>query len=288
MKRTPKNPNFTLSIIGLIGLLTLLSACSQIPRTAHWHEQYSYLQNSRPQNKTITETDYYLVFLVAAHHLDYWDNKTLAHSLINYSGGKGGLGHSWIYLKGLKEGEPEVLEGGQSGQRGKIQPRHFTGINNYIKFGYANPTAAQKNKSRHEPNPIKYLWEEFQDGFFQPGSGGHQPTYAAKIDLTGDQYQQILKVLDPKQSVYTRYSLVSNQCSSFVKKIAQIAEFPIQDTVMVQIKPTVSVGDQVYHLWRDPQYATITFSTHDVIEKSLMQAVATGQAEYALDWYINK
>lgn len=166
MKRSPKTPCYPLNITGLIGLLTLLSACSQVPRTAHWHEQYSYLQHTRPQNKTITETDYYLVFLVAAHHLDYRDNKNLAHSLISYSDGKGGLGHSWVYLKGLKAGEPEVLEGGQSGQLGKMQPVHFAGIKNYIKFGYADPTAAQKSKPRHEANPIKYLWAEFQDGFF--------------------------------------------------------------------------------------------------------------------------
>jgi hypothetical protein len=40
-------------------------------------------------------------------------------------------------------------------------------------------------------------------------------------------------------------------------------------------------------LWEDPCYSTLTFSTPDQLEKSLMEAVANGKGEYALDWYLN-
>ena len=58
----------------LLVILFLLGSCAHVPSTESWKKQYSHLQQPRPQNNTIIETDYYIVFLVAAYHLDYWDN----------------------------------------------------------------------------------------------------------------------------------------------------------------------------------------------------------------------
>ena len=291
-KKTAKNYSkifflFSIQITFLL-ILLLFSSCAHTPKTESWKEQYRHLQQPLPQNENITDTDHYIIFLVAAHHLDYLDNKELVSSLVRYGKRKEDIGHSWVYLKGIKDGQPYVLEGGQSGQSGKRQPRFSEGVINYIRFGYADPNDSQKKNPRYEPNPIKYLWEELNDGFFQKGNGGHRPTYAAKIDLTEDQFNRILDFIDPETYPYETFSLVGNQCSSFVAKLASMAGLSIEDTVTVKIDPVVIVGNKEYRLWADPKYSEIIFSTPDVIERSLMEAVSEGRAEYALGWYQNR
>jgi hypothetical protein len=272
----------------LIIIIFLFTSCAHSPRTESWKEHYEYLRDAPVPDKDITESDYYVVFLVSAHHLDYWDNIELVYSLARYSKRKGEIGHSWVYLKGIKDGLPYVMEGGQSGQLGKTQPRFFEGVNNYIKFGYSDPSSSQKRNPSHEPNPIKYLWEDLNDGFFQEGNGGHIPTYAAKIDLTREQFERILDYMDPETYPYGTFSLVGNQCSSFVAEIASMAGLPIEDKVTVKIEPLVIMGEKEYRLWTDPAYSEIVFSTPDMIERSLMEAVAEGRAEYALGWYLER
>ena len=272
----------------LFVILFLIQACAHVPRTESWQQQYRHLQQPLPQNKSITETDYYIVFLVTARHLDYLDTRELAKSLVRYGRGKGDIGHSWIYLKGIKDGQTLIQEGCQSGQRGKTQPRFFEGVKNYIEYGYANPTNSQKRSPRYEPNPIKYLWDELNDGFYQEGSGGFRPTYAAKVDLTKEKFDEILDYIDPKRYPFERFSLVDNQCSSFVARLASMAGLSLKHQVTVKIEPQLRVGNQQYRLWTDPRYSKITFSTPDVLEHSLMKAVAKGEAEYALGWYLNR
>ena len=266
----------------------LLDSCTSIPQTETWKSQYSHLEQSTPSNNYITEKEYYIIFLVAACHLDYLDNSELVSSLIRYGTRKGNIGHSWILLKGTRNGHPYFLEGGQSGQLGKRQPRFYEGINNYIKYGYANPTQEQKKNPRNEPNPIKYLWEELDDGFFQEGSGGHKATYAAKIDLTEKQYEKIMEFISPDSYAYGYFSLVGNNCSSFVARVASMAGLNLEHMVTVKIDPLIVVDGKEYRLWVDPRYSKITFSTPDVIERSLMKAVSNGEAEYALKWYLNR
>ena len=271
-----------------VAVFFLIQSCAHVPKTESWRQQYRHLQQPLPRNQSITETDYYIIFLVAARHLDYWDTKELAKSLVRYGRGKGDIGHSWVYLKGIKEGQTLILEGGQSGQRGKTQPRFFEGVQNYIKYGYANPTASQKRNPRYEPNPIKYLWDDLNDGFYQEGSGGFRPTFAAKVDLTKEKFEEILDYIDPERYPFERFSLVDNQCSSFVARLAAMSGLSLKHQVTVEIEPQLSVGDQQYRLWNDPRYSKITFSTPDVLEHSLMKAVQKGEAEYALGWYLNR
>lgn len=278
--------------VGLLPLLfvifLLIQSCAHVPTTESWRQQYRHLQQPFPQNQSITETDYYIIFLVAARHMDYWDTKELAKSLVRYGRGKGDIGHSWVYLKGIKDGRTFILEGGQSGQRGKTQPRFFEGVKNYIEYGYANPTDSQKRSPRYEPNPVKYLWDELNDGFYQKGSGGFRPTYAVKADLTKEKFDEILYYIDPKRYPFERFSLVDNQCSSFVARLASMAGLSLKHQVTVKFGPQLRVGNQQYRLWADPRYSQITFSTPDVLEHSLMKAVEKGEAEYALGWYLNR
>jgi hypothetical protein len=278
----------SIEIIFIFLVLFLLVSCAHEPPTESWKRQYSHLQQPQPENDTINDTDYYIVFLVAAYHLDYQDTRELISSLMRYGRRKENIGHSWVYLKGIKDGRPFSLEGGQSGQLGKRQPRFFDGVFNYIKYGYANPTNSQKKNPRYEPDPIKYLWDELDDGFFQEGDGSYRPSYAAKVDLTKEQFDRILEYINPETYPYGTFSLVGNQCSSFVAHLASMAGLSIEDKVTVRIDPIMVYGDKEYRLWTDPQYSEITFSTPDILERSLMKAVSEGKAEYALGWYLDK
>jgi hypothetical protein len=73
-----------------------------------------------------------------------------------------------------------------------------------------------------------------------------------------------------------------------VARIASMAGLSIDDKVRIKIDPLVVIGKKEYRLWTDLQYSEIDFSTPDMIEKSLMKAVAVGRAEYALDWYLGR
>lgn len=272
----------------VFAIVLLFHSCAQAPTTQSWRQHYSYLQKSFPHNDSITETDYYIVFLVTARHLNYWDTKELAKSLIRFSNGKGDIGHSWFYLKGIKDGRTFILEGGQSWRVGKTQPDFFKGVRNYIQYGYANPTNTEKRNPRYEPNPVKYLWGERKSGFFQTGSGGFRPTFAAKVDLTKEKFDKILDYIDRRKYPFERFSIVGNQCSSFVARVASIAGLHLKHQVIVRVEPQLRVGNQQYRLWTDPRYSKIDFSTPDMIERSLMEAVERGEAEYALGWYLNR
>ncbi len=275
------------SAVLLLVLVIFMSCAHGIPSES-WKTHYSHLSEPLPQKHTINETDYYIVFLVAAYHLDYWDNRALFSTLIQYSRRKENIGHSWIYLKGIKDGRPLVLEGSQSGQLGEEEPRFSNGVMNYIRYGYANPTESQKKNPRYEPNPVKYMWEDLSDGFFQEGNGDYRPTYAAKVDLTREQFEEILDYIDPARYPYEIFSLVGNQCSSFVASLASMAGLPLEHRVTVKLDPVITAKGREFRLWSDTRYSEITFSSPDIIERSLMKAVADERAEYALGWYLNR
>lgn len=276
-----------LQIVLIVLLLSV--SCATQHRTETWRAQYSYLEQPIPQGP-FTESNYYVVFLVAASHLDYKDNKELFESLARHNNPlkKGQVGHSWIYLKGQRNGKPIVFHGGQSVRSEKARPWYFDGVLNYMEYGFLNPTDDQKKKPRHEANPVKYLWAELDAGFFQKGSGRCSPTYAAKVDLSREQFEEILVFTDPKTYPYKNFSLVDKQCSSFLAKVASMAGLHLEHQVTIEIAPVLHAGSREYRLWTDPQYSKLTFSSPDIIERSLMNAVKEGKAQYALQWYMNR
>ena len=62
----------------------------------------------------------------------------------------------------------------------------------------------------------------------------------------------------------------------------------METQVTMTISPAIYYRKARIRLWEDPCYSRITFSTPDVVEKSLIQAVENGEAEYALDWYLQQ
>lgn len=269
-------------------VLVILNSCSYYPYSQKYLEFYTHLLKRHPVHVPMEESDYFLVILVDARHLDYTNNYSFLHTVAKHPNGSktGDVGHAWIYLQGWIEGCSQrfILEGGHSGETGVLQPKYFDGIMNYNDWGYANPTEKQKMNPRYEPNPIKYLWVTQRDGFFEQGPGIHAPTFAAKVNLSREQFHAILDFMYGEYR-YSQYALTGQQCSSFVVKIASLAGLSLESQVSMSIEDKIFFRGATVRFWEDPRYSQITFSSPDVIEKSLIQAVKEGRAEYALYWY---
>lgn len=282
----------SLGRIILLGFCLLLFIGCYRPCSPEYQEFYHHLnqQHQSLESAKMHESDYFVVLLVDARHLDYTDNRSFFNTVAKHpsDGSKNGdIGHAWIYLQGYRNGQKVQIELGHSGERGLLQAKYFDGIMNYLDYGYANPTPEQRLCPRYEPNPVKYLWTTQQDGFFQKGAGGHRPTFAAKVDLTSEQFDRIWTFVH-REYPFRQYALTQHQCSSFVVHIAALAGLSLEAQVSMKIEPGLYYRGVWIRLWEDPKYSTLIFSSPDILEKSLMQAVYQDKAEYALNWYLLK
>lgn len=256
----------------LIGLL-LLSGCAAPYYSPAYREFYAHLQDPLPRQELTWDSDFFLIIFVEAHHLDYTDN----HSFLKTLKRAHDVGHAWIHLQGIIDDQIVCIAGGQSGECGRFQAKYFDGIMNYLDYGYANPTRQQLLYPRYEPNPARYLWEAQRDGFFEVGSGNHRPTFAAKIDLTPAQFQRIWNFAMTHD--YSNYSLIGNQCASFVAQTAAFAGVDLECETTIYIDPVLYVNGDVVRMWTDPRYSELTIATPDIVERSLMEAVRQGRAQ---------
>jgi hypothetical protein len=271
----------------LLCLLCLSGCC--VPHSSAYRQFYSHLNavSKSDQCSIAEETGYFLVVLVNARHLDYTECRSLIGTIAKHpsDGSKSAdIGHAWICLQGEIEGQPFYLEGGHSGETGLFQARYFEGIINNVEYGLPNPTQAQCRECAHyEPDPVNYLWEVQQDGFFQAGSGGHRPSYALKVPLSREQFQAILAFI--RTYDFANYSLQGNQCTTFAAGIAAIAGLELECAVRLQIPSALTLKDASLRLWSDARYSILSVPSPDVLEKSMMQAVREGRAACALEWY---
>lgn len=220
----------------------------------------------------MVESRYFLVVLVVARHLDYTDSTRLLKTMAKHpsDGSKNGdVGHAWIYLKGEVDGKPYYLEGGHSGELGVFQPRYLEGVWDNIVLG--------------AKDPISYLFCPQGDGFFQIGNGNYSPTFAAKIDLSQEQFGHIKQFIESYD--FSTFSLTDKQCTHFAVRIAALAGLILKDQCAVSIHQHLHFSGHCIQLWQDPKYGEIQFGSPDVLEKSLMEVVASGKAECALKWY---
>ncbi|SCC90862.1 hypothetical protein SCG7109_AX_00110 [Chlamydiales bacterium SCGC AG-110-M15] len=173
------------------------------------------------------------------------------------------VGHAWVRVSGWKDGERVVVEGGHTGEWGGDEPRYAVGVMEGLEKG--------------EDNPIRYLWKELHDGGFQEGNGGHRATYAAKVELSEEQFLKVLNFMSVNHYDYRRYALTRNQCSSFVRQLAILAGLDLEDKVHVKIPQFMKWGRKRYQLWSEPKYSEITFSSPDELERSLIGLVKKGR-----------
>ncbi len=228
----------------------------------------------------------FLVLLVAAAHLDYGDQTKLVGQLQKRSQLKQSfMGHSWVYLEGSEDGRRQVYEAGLS-PRGDGASQFIRNVLDLARYGRTNPSEAQRQNPRHEPNPIAYLWLDQGNGYLQPAAeAALWPTYAARLELTQAQFRAIRAMLDPNLPEHRSFQLTGRQCSSFLVEVAQAAGFSLEHEVTIEVPPNISLGGETYRLWTDPRYSRLTLSSPDVLEVSLKRLVAQGRATEALGWY---
>ena len=215
---------------------------------------------------SLDASENFVVVLVDARRLNYSSTQSLLQSLARQRSSCGIVGHAWIYL----EGKGVRLEGGHSGEAGRLQPKYFDGVMNLLEAG-------------KDPNPIKYLWETQRDGYFEEGPGGHVPTYAIKIPLTDEQFDQA--VVFVKNYPYNNYSLVHHQCCSFASQVAAIGGVNLKYRISFGIDPVTHFEGYRLQLWKDPKYSLITIGSPDILEQSMMKTVNEGKAQPFLnDW----
>lgn len=257
-------------------ILYLMALCgcffsSCTVRSKAYYDYYSHLRRPQPPSPLMQETQYFLIILVDACHLDYFQPKDFFQSVAKHpsTGSKcGSVGHAWIYLQG-----PQFfIEGGHSGEGNSLQPYYFDGV--------------MDGCDRQVPNPISYLWKPRFDGFFQKGCGGHKPTCAAKITLNKEQFEEILRFIHPSSYFYPYYALTQNQCTSFAAACAAIAGLYVKTQITVAIPSKINFRHAHMPLWKNPAFSSITFASPDALEKSLIQAMQQGKAENALHWYL--
>jgi len=247
-------------------LLVMISGCAWAPRSPHYRAQYAHLK--KVPSGRMTPSDFQLVILVCARHLDYSHSQGLLKTVAKHpqdGSMSGDVGHTWVLLKGAGE----VIEGGHSGELGIDEPKYFDGIMDLVDGG--------------DPNPVRYMHQTLHDGYFEEGAGGFSPTYAIKKELTQQQYQNIRRFME--QYDYTDYSLTNRQCIVFVTEIARMAGLQLKSRVKVPVAQYARVGNSHIKMWTHPNYAELELMSPDVLEKEMMEAVYRGEAEYALDWY---
>jgi hypothetical protein len=234
-----------------------------------------------------SENTPYIIFLVDAPKLNYNSSQELIKSLVKHprTGQKNGyVGHAWFYLKG-----PDTeIEGGHSGELGITTPKYFDGIMNYYEYGSPSPTEIEIKNPSQDPNPIKYLWANLDDGFFQEGSGGHKPTTAAKFNLSKEQFNILKTFILKKHYPFHKYSLTQHQCVSLITQLSSLIGHPLSSSLPVKIKKQLVLGKQKIVLWNDPTYSLLYLPNPDKLEEELLKKIDSLQAENALRWYLKK
>lgn len=232
----------------------------------------------------------FIVFLVAAAHLDYEESTRLLTQLQNSNWlSPVFMGHSWVYLEGQEGSRREIYENGVTLRDTKSGVEQFiNGVLDLARYGYVNPTSAQRDQPRYEPNPISYLWRELPIGYlYSKFEVESRPSFAARVDLTEEQFRRVRTLLDPSLPEYKIFQLTGHQCSSFVAKVAARIGIHIEHQVKIKIPPQMYYQGELIRLWTDPYYSHITLSSPDIIESSLRNLVAKGLAVEALNWYLN-
>ncbi len=259
------------SVFSVVKNFAIILVCALLLCCGCAHTQYDLPTTAH------ANTDPFLIIFVDAKHLNYNNCSSLLKTILKHPDGSKNrdIGHAWIYLQGTIDGNLVSIEGGHSGELGITQAKYFDGIMNYLEYGYSNPTPAQMISPRYEPNPIKYLWEPLNDGFFQEGAGKHKPTFAVKINLNQEQFQQIYRYVTNCYD-YSHYALGGNQCSSFVAQVAALAGVYLESEITISVPSSMWFNGMHVRLWEDPAYRTLTFSSPDILEKSMREASSKG------------
>ncbi|GAB7081846.1 hypothetical protein [Megalodesulfovibrio paquesii] len=205
----------------------------------------------------------FLVILVNPIGLNYANPEGFFTSLHKHPRGdrkSNAVGHSWIILS---DGDNFHIECGHTGEYGFHDTSYYREV----------LRAAQ----RGEENPARHLWEAKRDGRYEPHNGGNTPACAVRFPLTPEAFQAVKDYVE--QYDYSVFSLTGPQCTGFAVGAADRAGIHLGSRVTLAIPQWVRFDGRDLRLWTDPQYASITFHSPDVLERSLKLAVQRGLGE---------
>lgn len=248
-------------------VLPLATGCCRPDQDLCYQQQYTHLPLKGEERDPSSEP-YFVAFCVEALHLDYASPQRLFQTVAKHpeNGRKEGqVGHAWVVLKG--EG---LFEGGLSGELGEFKPRYMEGLLQLVEEG--------------DPNPIRYFLEDLEDGFCQRGNGGHWPSLVAWVPLSQEQYREMERCL-LEEFDFSSYQISSHHCCSLVGRLAAILGWELEDSVLISITPTVSLGGKEVSLWTEEHFSQIRVGSVDALEKSLGQIQKEGRAFCGKRWY---
>jgi hypothetical protein len=240
--------------------------------------RYQYLGGVQATNQSVRQfsgdSEYYLVVLVDACHLDYTTPKnyflTLSQGL--FLPQDPNTGHTWVVLAGKENGKQWVFEGGHTGEFGLYAPRYFDEV-------------VHRALDEKDPNPASYLFHPLPDGALQYGSGGHTPTFGAAFSLTEKGYRRVYRLLTEDGYDFSKWGIRGPNCIHF--SLACLASIGVELQCQEQIVLPSSFeykGEKIL-LWTDPAYSSLKVNTPELLEKRLWELVDKGKAQVATKWY---
>ena len=215
-----------------------------------------------PATRTpVGDAGYYLYILTKSGEWDYSSTRSYLRSHARQP-----WGHSWLIL----ESPEECLECGLNGNFGREKPKYGDGVSQMVRDG--------------DPNPISYLWVTMSDGEIEIGNGGRTPTFVWRMPITKPRYQLIREhVMHWK---YGQIGVRTNNCTDMVTEAAELAGISLTHRVRLTLPPEIDIVGRTVHLWTDPQYRILEYSTPDVLEADLRHLARFGIGSDSTEWYL--
>jgi hypothetical protein len=199
----------------------------------------------------IGDEGYSLTILTVANDWNYRDSHSFFRSFVKHP-----HGHAWLIL----ESPHERIEGGHAGNYGEKKPRYHEGVIQHIKDG--------------DPNPITYIWKTLDDGQFESGNPGYDPTFAWRLPLTQAGYHRIHDYIMNRD--YTRFCLRTHNCGEMVTQAASLAGVNLASVIRITLPATNELHGHTLRLWTDPKYSTFDVRSFDVLELDLRTLAKLG------------
>jgi hypothetical protein len=210
----------------------------------------------------VGDEGYYLYILTdIAGRRDYTDALSVAISFKKNPGG-----HSWIML----ESPQNRQEYGHNGNFGLVKPQYQVGVYQWFRDNH--------------PNPISYLWEVMYDGKLEIGRPHHTPTFVWRMPIKKKRHQQIYDYV--MQRKYDEFSLRDNNCVDMVTDAAALAGISLIHRIRLTNPQETKILGTKLHVWTDPQYRILEFSTPDLLQMDLRQLAQFGIGSDLTEWYL--
>jgi len=209
----------------------------------------------------VGDEGYYLYILTESADWDFSDGASLVLSIWLRP-----WAHGWIIL----ESPWDRLEFGHTGDFGQEAPRYHEEVMQRGRGG--------------DPNPIAYLWQTRSDGQFQIGKPNRPPTFVWRMPITRRRHQLIKEYV--MQRKYDQFGVRSNNCTDLVVEAAALAGINLNHRIRLTMPPETKFLGRTLHVWTDPQYRILEFSTPEVLEMDLRQLAQIGIGSDATEWYL--